>query len=55
MSGLIKTLFGDKRNILVVLLILAIEMVLVKTGNAPVAAYAMPLITLCGVSYLARH
>jgi len=53
MGPFLKTLFGDARNVAVVAVLLAIEVVLVRTGHGREATVVVPLATMAGVAWLA--
>ena len=53
MGPFLKTLFGDARNVAVVAVLLAIEVVLVHTGHGREATVLVPLATMAGVAWLA--
>ncbi len=53
MGPFFKTLFGDARNVVVVAVLLAIEVVLVRTGHGREATVLVPLATMAGVAWLA--
>lgn len=53
MAPFLKTLFGDMRNVAVVAVLLAIEVVLVRTGYTREAVILVPLATMAGVTWLA--
>jgi len=55
MSALIKTLVGDVHNIAVVAGVTAVAVVLVGAGEAAIAAYVVPPLTLVGIGWLALH
>lgn len=55
MKAFMKTLFGDSRNVAVVAVILAVEIVLAQSGHAAAAAYLVPPLALAGVGWLAWH
>jgi len=52
MGPFLKTLFGDARNVAVVAVLLAIEVVLVRTGHGREATVLVPLATMAGVAWL---
>jgi hypothetical protein len=52
MAPFFKTLFGDVRNIAVVAILLAIEIVLAHTGHGREAIIVVPLATMAGVTWL---
>lgn len=53
MKALVKTLVGDRRNVAVVALIVAIEVLLVHLGVARDATVAVPPLVLAGIAWLA--
>lgn len=53
MGPFLKTLFGDARNVAVVAVLLAVEVVLVRTGHGREATVLVPLATMTGVAWLA--
>lgn len=53
MGAFLKTLFGDARNVAVVTVLLAIEVVLVRVGHGGEAILVVPAATLAGVTWLA--
>ena len=53
MAAFTKTLFGDRRNVAVVAVLLLIDTVLVRTGHGSAAAILVPLATMTGVTWLA--
>lgn len=53
MAPFLKTLFGAVRNVAVVAMLLALEVVLVHAGYAREAAIVVPLVTMAGVAWLA--
>ncbi len=53
MGPFLKTLFGDARNVAVVAVLLAVEVVLVRTGHGREATVLVPLATMAGVAWLA--
>jgi hypothetical protein len=53
MGPFLKTLFGDARNVAVVAVLLAIEVVLVRTGHGREATVLVPLATMASVAWLA--
>ncbi len=53
MGPFLKTLFGDVRNVAVVAMLLALEVVLVHTGHGRGATILVPLATMAGVAWLA--
>jgi hypothetical protein len=55
MSAFLKTLFGDAGTVTVVTLIMAAELLLVATGHAEAAGFAIPAFVLAGVGWLARR
>jgi hypothetical protein len=54
MKAFLTTLFGDLRNCCVVAALLASEAAMVHGGLAREAAFAVPVLTLAGVFWLAR-
>jgi hypothetical protein len=54
MKAFLTTLFGDFRNCRVVAALLASEAAMVHEGLAREAAFAVPLLTLAGIFWLAR-
>ncbi len=55
MKAFFKTLFGDWVNLGFVVVIVAIELGLVKTGHADQAGIVAPLFILAGVGWLAAR
>lgn len=55
MGPFLKTLFGDARNAVVVTILLAIEVVLVRTGHGREATILLPLATMASVACLATR
>jgi hypothetical protein len=55
MRGFIKTLIGDKRNFFVAAICILAAVILLHTPAAPLAGFALPVLLLCGVGYLAKH
>jgi hypothetical protein len=55
MNALIKTLFGDARNISVVAGVALVAVALIALGEAAIAGYVVPPLTLAGIVWLARH
>ncbi len=53
MGPFLKTLFGDTRNVAVVAVLLAVEVLLIRTGHGREAAVLVPLATIAGVTWLA--
>ena len=53
MGPFLKTLFGDARNVAVVVVLLAVEAVLIHTGHGREATILVPLATMAGVAWLA--
>ncbi len=53
MGPFLKTLFGDARNVAVVAMLPAIEVLLVRTGHGREATVMVPLATIAGVTWLA--
>jgi hypothetical protein len=54
MKALVKTLFGDIRNVTAVAAVVAIAAVLTVTGHAAWAVVVMPVACLAAVGWLAR-
>lgn len=54
MKAFLTTLFGDLRNCCVVAVLLASEAAMVHGGLAREAAFAVPVLTLAGIFWLAR-
>ena len=54
MKAFLTTLFGDFRNCRVVAALLASEAAMVHSGLTSEAAFAVPLLTLAGIFWLAR-
>lgn len=54
MKALLKTLFGDARNVAAVAAVVAVAAALTKTGHATWAVVAMPAACLAAVGWLAR-
>jgi Na+-driven multidrug efflux pump len=54
MKALCKTLYGDFRNLSVVVGLVAVEFILARFGHGHAAAYATPLLALGAVTWLAR-
>ena len=55
MNAFLKTLFGDAGTVSVVLIIMMTESVFVATGQATVAAFAVPPLVLAGAAWLATR
>ncbi len=55
MRGFLKTLFGDRNNVAVVAVLVAVAFGLVEAGQAEAAVYALPLLVMAGVVWLASH
>ena len=55
MKAFAKTLFGDRRNIAGVALMVALAALLTGLGHADWAVFAMPAAGLGVVAWLARH
>ena len=55
MKPFIKTLIGDVRNVAVVGLVLGLGAATTLTGDPRAAWVALPVLTLCGIAYLAKH
>lgn len=55
MKALFKTLFGDVTNMAFVAVVLALEALLVHNGYARDAAFAVPVVILAGMSWLATR
>lgn len=53
MKALIKTLFGDRRNLAVVTVIVALEFVLVRLGGGRECVFVAPPLILGGTTWLA--
>jgi hypothetical protein len=53
MSAFFKTLFGDAGTVTVVTLVMAAQLLLVATGHAQAAGFAIPPLVLAGVGWLA--
>ena len=54
MKAFLATLFGDLRNCGVVAALIACEVAMVHGGLAHEAAFAVPVLTLAGILWLAR-
>jgi hypothetical protein len=54
MKALLKTLFGDARNVAAVAVVVATAAVLTVTGHAAWAVVVMPMTCLAAVGWLAR-
>ena len=55
MKALVKTLFGDARNVAAVTVVVAIAAALTESGHAAWAVVAVPVACLAVVAWLARH
>ncbi len=55
MKALFKTLFGDSTNMAAVAAVLALEALLVHSGHARDAAFAVPVAILAVTSWLASR
>lgn len=55
MGPFIKTLFGDARNVGVVVTIIMLELVLVRSGLGREAVLLVPVAAIGGVAWLARQ
>ena len=55
MKALVRTLFGDGRNLVAVATILLLEAALAVSGGFGAAAYVVPVAVLAAVTWLARH
>jgi hypothetical protein len=55
MRGLVKTLFGDARHVLVVAACIGITVLLRHIFLAPAAVILFPVMLLAGAAYLAKH
>ena len=55
MKALFKTLFGDVSNMAFVAIVLGLEVLLVHYGHPRDAAFAVPVVILAGMSWLATH
>jgi hypothetical protein len=55
MSAFLKTLFGDAGCVGVVVIVMAAEVLLVANNQAASAAFAIPLLVLAGVAWLAKR
>jgi hypothetical protein len=55
MNALFKTLFGDIRNLGFVCVAIAAELAMVFAGLGREAAFAMPVILLSGIAWLATR
>jgi hypothetical protein len=55
MTAFLKTLFGDAGTVAVVTIVMAAELLLVAGGQVATAGFAVPLVVLAGVAWLARH
>ena len=54
MKAFLSTLFGDARNCCVVAALIATEAAMVYGGLAQGAAFAVPVVALAGIAWLAR-
>ena len=54
MNGFLKTLFGDRRTVAAVALVLLLEAVLLWTAAYPAGALLVPPAVLAAVAWLAR-
>ena len=55
MRGFVKTLFGDRHNVAVVGMLLAVAAGLIALGQGTLAIYAVPLLAMAGIVWLALH
>jgi hypothetical protein len=55
MKAFVKTLFGDLRNVAVVAVVVVVAVALIAAGQPDLAAYAVPLLAMAGIIWLARH
>lgn len=55
MKAFVKTLFGDLRNLATVACIVAAAAALIEAGLAREAVYAVPLLVMAAVAWLAHH
>jgi hypothetical protein len=55
MKAFCKTLYGDFRNLSVVVGLVAVEFILVQAGYGHEAAFATPLLALGGIAWLASR
>jgi hypothetical protein len=55
MKALFKTLFGDITNMVFVAVVLGLEVLLVHNGYARDAAFAVPVVILAGMGWLATR
>jgi hypothetical protein len=55
MSAFLKTLFGDTGTVAVVTVVMAAEVLMVTTGNASWAGFAIPPLVLAGAVWLAKQ
>ena len=55
MKAFLKTLFGDAGTIAVVVIIMITESAFAATGQAAVAAFAVPPLALAGTAWLATR
>jgi hypothetical protein len=54
MSAFMKTLFGDRRTVTVVALVMAAELLLITIDHAAAASLVIPTLVLAGAGWLAR-
>jgi hypothetical protein len=55
MRGFLKTLFGNRANVLTAGSCILLAVIILHTPAAPLAGLALPVLLLCGAGYLARH
>jgi hypothetical protein len=55
MRGLLKTLFGDRRNMLTAAACILTAVIILHTPAAPFSGLLLPVLLLCGTAYLAKH
>jgi hypothetical protein len=55
MSAFLRTLFGDARTVLLVMIVMAAEWLLTANGFATSAAFTIPPLVLAGVGWLATR
>jgi hypothetical protein len=55
MSAFLKTLFGDVGTVLVAAIVIAVELLLVASGQVAWAAYVVPPCALAGAAWLATR
>ncbi len=55
MKAFVKTLFGDAANVAVVLALVAVAFGLIAAGQGGIAVYAVPLLAMAGIVWLAHH